>query len=215
MAKIRYSHRNLYGDALKSRWEHHSEKMDGVADYATYQPKIAEGDALMPGFRTAITNSRLRGTDRTRIRQEYDKNIISLIDDIAFGIEREANRMEPEAGKTFIFNAGFEIVERSTKVAASPAKTVDFLEVPANFDVTDVKKKSGFVEVSCDVQKNTLTHLIQELDAEGRWNNTSFAETFPITLSGFSVGAHTFRIMGISNDTLTSGYSDVVTVWVS
>jgi hypothetical protein len=214
MAKIRNSHRKLFGDGLKSRWEHHSDKMKGVAAYAAYQATITEGDALMPGFRTAITNSRLHGTDRTKIRQEYDKNIISLIDDIAFGIEREANKMETEAGKGFMLNAGFELAEPNNK-ATIPKKTVDFVEVPASFTVTDVKKKSGLAEFSCEVQKNTLTHLIQELDAEGRWNNTSFAETFPITLSGFTVGAHTFRIMGISNDTLTSDYSETVTVWIS
>lgn len=214
MVKIRYSYRTLKNEPLKNRAEFNYEKMNGNAIYATYQPMVTELGALFAPFGTAIANCKLGGKDRTEAKNKIQQEIIAALNAIGRKLEDQANakNMTKEEGEALIKGAGFDLVDVK---GVSVKKVVTFLDTPTGFKVTD-EKKQGSVLAEWNEQDDALTYLIQDLDADGHWQNTGVSEIPPIVLSGFTPKANrTFRLASISNGTVMSDYSEPVTVWIS
>lgn len=215
MVRIRYSFRRLINESLKSRAELHYERMNGNAVYVHYQPLVTALGELLAPFGTAIVNCKLGGTDRTTAKNKIQNDIINALNAIGRKIEDDANapNVSQEEGENWAKGAGFELVETNKGVSAK--KVVTFLDVPTGLKATD-EKKHGFVALGWDEQDDAITYLLQDLDADGHWNNVGVSEAPSVILSGFpSNAARSFRIASISNGRVMSDYSAPVTVWIS
>jgi hypothetical protein len=215
MVKIRNSHRKLINEPLKSRAEFHFERMNGNATYAAYQPQMTELGTLFAPFGTAISNCKLGGTDRTEAKNKIQRDIMDILNDVSRKLEGNANAkgVSQEEGENLIKGAGFDLAEVNKGV--STKKVVTNLDVPTGLKATD-EKKQGFVALGWDEQEDAITYLIQDLDANGYWNNVGVSEEPFVILSGFpSNAARSFRIASISTGRIMSDYSAPVTVWIS
>jgi hypothetical protein len=214
MVKIRNFINKLRNEALKNRAELIFDKMNGVIIYAPYQSEVTRLGGQIPDLRTAINNAKLGGTDRTAIKNKAQDEVKSLVNGLTKRFELDTKDMPEEEAKAFIEGAGMEVIDSKAKTAA-PKKAITFLDVPANFTVTD-KKKLGAALFGWDADEDAITNAIEIQGADGHWSVYAYSDAPLVILTGFPLGAlQTFRMRGISTGTIVSDYTDPVTVWIS
>ena len=212
MVKIRNSHKRLTSEALKNRLELHVNKMDGVAAYAPHQKQVTGLRDLLPVFGAAINDAKLGGTDRTKAKNKIQMEVIQFLDGISRKVEVAANDLSQEEGETFVKNAGFELVEAKTAVSK---KAVTFLDAPANFTATDIKKQ-GSVRFEWEDNDEADDYLFERQIKDDHWAIVGHSNTSPVIFDGFPSKANSvFRNRALRKGTLMSDCSDSVTVWVS
>ncbi len=214
MVKIRNSHRKLKNELLKNQAELHYAKMNGIVLYAPYQSEITRLNTLIPEFSTALINAKLGGTDRTAIKNKAQDDVITLLDGVIKQLELDTKDMPQELAKVLIEGAGFEIVDAKTRTQ-TVKKQVTFLNIPANFNVTD-EKKIGAARFVWDMDDDAITYVIETEEADEHWSVVGYSDESGFVLTGFpSKAAKTFRLRGISTGTIVSDYTASVTVWIS
>lgn len=212
MIKIRNSHRLLVNEPLKNRAELHVSKMKDVATYAAYQSLVTTLNELLSPFGVAINNCKLGGTDRTKIKNKIQSDVLNALNSLSRKVEGDANDMSQEEGEAFVKDAGFDLVEAKS-VAAK--KVLTFLDVPANFTAMD-SKKQGSVHFNCDADDDTDDYLIERQIKDDHWDVVGHANVLPVIFDGFPSKANsTFRMRGLRKGTLMSDCTEPVTVWVT
>lgn len=214
MVKIRSTIKKLKNEALKNEVELIFDKMNGVAMYAPYQSEVTRLGGLISDFRTALTNTKLGGKDRTAAKNKVEDEIKSLGFGLIKRFELDTKDMPDEEAKAFVEGAGFEVIDTKAKMGAAK-KVVTFLDVPANFTVTD-QKKLGAALFGWDLDEDAITNAIEVREADGHWSVYAYSDAPLVVLTGFPSGVlQTFRMRGISTGTVISDYTDTVTVWIS
>ena len=214
MVKIRSIIPKLKNEALKNAVELLFDNMDGVAKYASYQSEIKRLGEQILEFRVALTNSKLGGKDRTATKNRVENEVKSTATSIMKRLELDTKEMAFEEAKAFVEGTSLEVIDPKAKATVAK-KVVTFLEVPANFTVTD-QKKLGAALFSWDEDEDALTNAIELKEADGHWSVYAYSDAPNVMLVGFPSGAlQTFRMRGISTGTIVSDYTDAVTVWIS
>ncbi len=214
MIKIRSSIKKLKNEALKNVAELLFDKMNSVAIYAPYQADVTRLGELLPSFRTALTNAKLGGKDRTAVKNKLEDEIKSIANGIVGRLELDTKDMVFEEAKVFVEGTSLEVIDPKAKTAAVK-KVVTFLDVPANFTITD-QKKLGAALFGWDLDEDAVTNAIELKGADGHWSVYAYSDTPFVVLTGFPSGTlQTFRMRGISTGTIVSDYTDPVTVWIS
>jgi hypothetical protein len=210
MIKILLDHNKLSDVELNLRLASIVKKMNNNATYAAFQPLVTALSVIADDFDKALTDAEGRATKAIELKNKLKVDARLFLTKFAGKIEPVANDMSEEDGKTFVKNTGFTLRE-----AAIPKPALAFLEVPANFNVTDDKQRKGWCIGTWDKSVDAISYVLEEVDDKGVIKNTFTASKTSLNIPGSeSKVVRNFTIRATKGE-IRSDSSEVVGVYVS
>ena len=209
MLKILLDHNTLSQNDLRIRAEYIFKKMNGNSDYALFQLLVTILGGMIVPYIAALFDMEEGGKTATKIKNKLKDELTLFLTKLAKKIELTANDMPIEEGEAFILGTGFTLQKSNAK------RSLDFLEMPANFTVVNDPQKKGNLLLKWSRTTGALMYLVEELDEAGNWQNAGFSNLTSLVLTGYEPDSkRTFQLKAIGSNGMMSDYTDPLSIRV-
>jgi hypothetical protein len=180
-------------------------KMDGVVIYTPFQTTVTALKPVMEAFSTAYINAKDGGSKLIRAKREARLALNAKLTSIAKLMDAEWTDNSHDAEKK---DAGFTLNKVPNR------QTLAFIGMPTNFKAVN-DERHGVVNLFWTPVFKARTYAIEVLQADGTWKNGLYTDRNRYQFTDLQRGTElTVRIKTIGPDTLTSEWTEPVTVFV-
>ena len=209
------SHMQDTDDELKVNAEYRFEKMNNIVVFSRFQPDVTLLGQLLSTFKsTSNTAKEIGGSPAIKAKNKAKDALKQHLKLLNTDIEVAANKLgSDEAATAFAEETGADVQNLKNKKAAK--KTVDFLEMPANFFVENDRLHKAAALATWEASKGAVTYIIKEVDDAGKVLNTyNTTETFLLIQGTESEVKKTYILNAVGKGTLASEDTEPFPVWV-
>jgi hypothetical protein len=210
------SHMQDTDDELKVRIDYRLEKLLGNPLYPMFQPDATKLNTLLVTFKTASNTVKDNGggTVAVGLKNKAKDELNQFVKLLNMGIEVEANkRATDEEAQAFAEGTGANV--SAAKKAARRAVAMTYLETPTGFKALNDELKQGAYILMWNAVKGAIMYVIEELNEDGTVKNVTHCDKLMLSVAGVETEIkRTFRLKAIGTDTITSDYTENVSVWV-
>lgn len=186
------------------------ERMSSDNQFITLKPFVddikVKKDALVTGIALAVRKDQ----DRIDEKNIFKKDLVNLLDRVAHKLEDLVadNGNNPR----IITDAGFEI-RNTTK---SEKEAITSLQIPV-LSAQDIENKPGELLLKWKPVPNAINYAIRyKKKAETEWHSGFFNDKERFTFTNLeSDNVYEFQVCTLGSNSLSSGYSASVTIYVS
>lgn len=211
MVKIILIHNRLNQVELNTHLDYIHKKMKDNPAYTALKTSIAELGVIAAEYDAALFAAD-DGSDATRdLKNKLNAEAKTFMTKFDRKVEVAANDLSSEeVAIAFVKGTGLTVQE--ARVAKKP---LDFLEIPANFDVVNDPQRKGACSGTWKKTKGAVIYLIEEVDDAGKVLNVySTTQTYILIEGTASELKKTYRLRASGDGTLMSDYTEAVSVWV-
>ena len=200
--------KNYIDDRLLSFGNTVYQMMSVDDKYPAFQPYFGGLNDSKAAFVIAIANAVPGGRDRIDDKKNARLSLISILENLAFQIERTPNVTE-----RFIIDAGFEVRKTKTQSLKTPITEID---MPTNFVAVNVNKP-GCANLKWGKVKNRVNYGIRFKPlAETVWQNGIYNDKNEYNFTNLqSATVYEFEVCTIGPDGLVSDFAKTTPVYVS